>query len=154
MTSGPDDRSTLTIKFGKGYEDPWFVASGNPATIRRQLLEFAGLEDDPDKTLQRLGIEVASETQAMWAARSKAGGQRLPAAASKAPTDDTPVEAAEPAKPAEDPNQFIFDALADADTTEDLVRVFAKNKDAFTKSADLQGAFLARKNILTSTKEN
>ena len=153
MTSGPDDRSTLTIKFGRGYEDPWFVASGNPATIRRQLLEFAGLEDEPDKTLQQLGIEVASETQAMWAARSKAGGQRLPAAASKAPTDDTPVEAAEPAKPAEDPNQFILDALADADTTEDLVRVFAKNKDAFTKSADLQGAFLARKNILTSTKE-
>ena len=150
MTSGPDDRSTLTIKFGKGYEDPWFVASGNPATIRRQLLEFAGLEDDPDKTLQRLGIEVASETQAMWAARSKAGGQRLPAAASKAPTDDTPVE---PAKGAEDPSQFILDALANADTTEDLVRVFAKNKDAFTKSADLQGAFLARKNILTSTKE-
>ena len=60
MTS-PDDRSTLTIKFGKGYEDPWFVASGNPASIRRQLLEFAGLEDDPDKTLQRLGIEVASD---------------------------------------------------------------------------------------------
>ena len=150
MTSGPDDRSTLTIKFGKGYEDPWFVASGNPATIRRQLLEFAGLEDDPDKTLQQLGIEVASETQAMWAARSKAGGQRLPAAASKAPTDDTPVE---PAKPAEDPNQFILDALADADTTEDLVRVFAKNKDAFTKSADLQWAFLARKKTLTSTKE-
>lgn len=153
MTSGPDDRSTLTIKFGKGYEDPWFVASGNPATIRRQLLEFAGLEDDPDKTLQRLGIEVASETQAMWAARSKAGGQRLPAAASKAPTDDTPVEAGEPAKAAEDPNQFILDALANADTNEALVRVFAKNKDAFTKSADLQGAFLARKNILTSTKE-
>ena len=61
MTSGPDDRSTLTITFGKGYEDPWFVAGGNPATIRRQLLEFAGLEDDPDKTLQQLGIEVASE---------------------------------------------------------------------------------------------
>ena len=154
MTSGPDDRSTLTTTSGKGYEDPWFVAGGNPATIRRQLLEFAGLEDDPDKTLQQLGIEVASETQAMWAARSKAGGQRLPAAASKAPTDDAPVKAAEPAKPAEDPNQFIFDALADADTTEGLVRVFAKNKDAFTKSADLQGAFLARKNILTSTKGN
>ena len=61
MTSGPDDRSTLTIKFGKGYEDPWFVASGNPASIRRQLLEFAGLEDDPDETLQQLGIEVASD---------------------------------------------------------------------------------------------
>ena len=60
MTS-PDDRSTLTIKFGKGYEGPWFIASGNPATIRRQLLEFAGLEDDPDETLQQLGIEVASD---------------------------------------------------------------------------------------------
>ena len=34
------------------------------------------------------------------------------------------------------------------------MRVFAKNKDVFTKSADLQGAFLARKNTLTSTKEN
>ena len=60
MTS-PDDRSTLTIKFGKGYEDPWLVASGNPASIRRQLLEFASLEDDPDETLQQLGIEVASD---------------------------------------------------------------------------------------------
>jgi hypothetical protein len=155
-TSSPDDKSTGTIKFGKGYEDPWFVASGNPTSIRRQILEFAGLKDDPEKTLQQLMIEVATETQAMWALRSKGGAQRLPASKSakaKAPADDASV--AEPAAPAQeeeaeaaDPNAFIFEAISDADSVDALKRVFAKNKDAFTANKALQTAFVERKNAL------
>ena len=159
MTTGsPDNKSTGTIKFGKGYEDPWFVASGNPASIRRQILEFAGLEDDPAKTLQQLMIEVATETQAMWALRSKGGAQRLPAAKSKAdaasvaetPQVSQPSEEEEQdgGADAEDPHALIFEAMADAASVDALKRVYAKNKDAFTKNKALQTAFVERKNAL------
>lgn len=151
MSSGPDDRSTGTIKFGKDFEAPWFVASGNPDQIRRQLLEFAGWSDQHDKTLAELMVEVAADTQAKWALRSKAGAQKLPAAKVKADTatvaDATPVAQQDEGK-AEDPNAFIFEAIADASTTEELKRVFAKNKDAFTANKELQTAFVERKSAL------
>lgn len=155
MSSGPDDRSTLTVKFGKDFDAPWFVASGTPQVIRRQLVEFAGITDDPEKTLQQLAIEVASETQAMWAVRSKLGGkpQSIPSSKAKAAasTDDaTSTEAAEVAAPAkdEDPNAFIFELIAEAGSVDALKRVYAKNKDAFNKTKALQTAFAERKNAL------
>ena len=149
MSGGPDDRSTGTIKFGKDFEAPWFVASGNPDQIRRQLLEFAGWSDQHDKTLAELMVEVAADTQAKWAIRSKAGAQKLPAARSKGKpeADAAPVARQDEGK-AEDPNAFIFEAIADASTTEELKRVFAKNKDAFTANKELQTAFVERKSAL------
>jgi hypothetical protein len=46
--------STATIKFGAGYEAPWFVASGTPAEIREQLVEAFGLVEPNAGTLEEV----------------------------------------------------------------------------------------------------
>ena len=148
MSSGPDDRSTATIKYGKDYADPWFVASGNPAAIRRQLLEFAGLEDDPGKSLQELILDVATETQAMWAARSKAGGRRISKDGTAAAPERESV--AQPAQSAEEPEgdddvARIKEAIAEAKDVPALRMVFAKDKEKFSTNPELQAAFKDRK---------
>lgn len=148
MSSGPDDRSTATIKYGKDFADPWFVASGNPATIRRQLLEFAGLEDDPSKPLQELILDVATEAQAMWAARSKAGGRRISKnGTAAAPSSESVTQ---PTQPAEEPEgdddvARIEEAIAEAKDVPALRMVFAKDKEKFSTNPELQAAFKDRK---------
>lgn len=148
MSSGPDDRSTATIKYGEKFADPWFVASGNPATIRRQLLEFAGLEDDPSKSLQELILDVATETQAMWAARSKAGGRRISknstAAAPERESATQPTQSAEVLK-GDDDVARIKEAIAEAKDVPALRMVFAKDKEKFSTNPELQAAFKDRK---------
>lgn len=151
MSSGPDDRSTGTIKFGGDFPDPWFVAAGNPSQIRRQLLEFSGKEDEPEKPLAQLMAEIAVEVQGMYAAMTKLGAQEVPSkprsrgkrastpAATEAPKEEAPA----------DPNAFLYDLLKEAADADALKRIFAKNMAAFNTDKALQAAFVNRKKELS-----
>ena len=113
-----------------------------------QLLEFAGLEDDPSKSLQELILDVATETQAMWAARSKAGGQRIPKNSTAAAPNSESVT--QPTQPAEEPKgdddvARIKEAIAEAKDVPALRMVFAKDKEKFSINPELQAAFKDRK---------
>ncbi|MGW4158683.1 hypothetical protein [Streptomyces sp. NPDC004788] len=37
---------TVTIKYGKGYDDPWLVLKGRPGEVREDILESFGIERD------------------------------------------------------------------------------------------------------------
>lgn len=147
--SGPDDRSTATIKFGKDFEAPWYVASGNVVTQRQQLVEFAGMEDNPELSLLDLMVLVASEAQAKWAIRSRLGAQ--PSSTEiDVPKKSKPATEKVASKPAEeraeaDPSAFIFELIKEASDLKALAKVFLANKDAFNTNKALQGAFNARK---------
>ena len=165
--SNPDAQSTATIKFG-GQDAPWFVAYGNPITQREQLLEFAGLkaEDFEDKPLVDVVIAAAIEAQAHWGTRKELGGTAIKSSPGKgrsagrgasakstaAKADETETEATTETateEPDADPNAFIFEKIADAQSLEGLKKVFVLNKAAFNADKALQAAYTERKNALT-----
>lgn len=63
-----DNGSTSTIKFGREFDAPWFVARGAVAEQGEQLALAFDLENNPDTTLVDLIVAAASKGQAMWAA--------------------------------------------------------------------------------------
>ena len=146
--SGPDDKGTITVKFGDKFDAPWYVAYGAPSELRRQLVEFAGIEDDPEMSLQTLVVMVASGAQAEWAIRSKLGGTPAPTEAKFERAVDKVKKSAEK-EPAEDPHAFIYALIAEATDNKGLMRTFMANKDAFSTDKGLQAAFNERKNAFS-----
>ena len=144
--SGPDDKSTATIKFGDKFDAPWFVAYGNPRAQREQLLEFAGLDAEAtsELTLAEVIVQVASDAQAKWATRSTLGGSQQISRDPKPAAGKAEAEAK--AEESDDPNAHIREAIADAADIDALKLVFGKNAAAFTADATLQAAFLEKKN--------
>ena len=140
--SGPDDKSTATIKFGDKFDAPWFVAYGNPRAQREQLLEFAGLDAEvtSELTLAEVIVQAASDAQALWAVRSTLGGSQ------QISRDPKPAAGKAKAEEPDDPNAHIREAIADAADIDALKLVFGKNAAAFTADTTLQAAFLEKKN--------
>jgi len=52
------DDSGTTIKYGAGYDHPWFTARGTTAAQKKQIAEVFGIEAG-DKTLAELTVEAA-----------------------------------------------------------------------------------------------
>jgi len=61
--------STTTIKFGKGFNAPWFVATGTVEEQRQQLIDLIGgnPQEMAELTHAALSVKVAQEVQALWA---------------------------------------------------------------------------------------
>jgi hypothetical protein len=53
-----DDPSGTTIKYGAGFDHPWFTARGTTAQQRKQIAEVFGVEPG-DKTLAELTVEAS-----------------------------------------------------------------------------------------------
>jgi hypothetical protein len=64
---------TSTIKFGGGYNAPWFVARGSVQEQGEQLVQAFGLEVRPDITLAEIIVASASAANALWAAANGLG---------------------------------------------------------------------------------
>lgn len=82
-----DGSPTLTIKFGRDYDAPWFVASGSVPEMRHQLAEFSGvqLSDVDGLSLSQFAGQVAHKVQADWQIQSKLGGVVVPSGKSSKP---------------------------------------------------------------------
>lgn len=63
-----DISSTSTIKFGREFDAPWFVARGTVPEQCDQLALTFDLETTPDTTLVDLIVAAAAKGQALWAA--------------------------------------------------------------------------------------
>lgn len=151
MSAGPDDKGTATIKFGKEFDAPWYVAYGHPSEIRRQIIQAFGYESvDDSVTLIDLMAKASADAQAAFALAKGGGASPDPwgatggrraggsgkAAAGKKSEPETPADPA-------NENQPIVDAIkAAADETE-LKKVWAENSDAFSDK-ELQTAYKAK----------
>lgn len=154
MTDSPFDGSnsdvTVTIKYGKGYEESWAVFRGSAERVRESLLSYFGFEAS-EGTLHEVVLEatrLAHSTAAVAASmggRVITGGESKPAwkAAKDAKAEGTP--AAPPADPHEDIKAEIENA-ADVDT---LKRIWAEHQEAFKDDA-LMAVWKAKGKALTS----
>lgn len=148
---GPDDEGGLTIKFGPGFEAPWYTPRGTPRSIVAQLKEFFGLTDVEvaDKSPADIVVLATHKIQHSWASvvietglptAQRSGGvgsSKRPAGARPANPARGGGSGSEPAE--EDPLAGIKAAIAEASTEDELKVVYAHNQQAF-KSEQEKGA--------------
>lgn len=155
--SGPDDTSTLTIKLGGGHEAPWLVIYGNPGSIRRQVLETFGIEDDPEISLIELAAKQSVEAQAVYnlatgGAKPVSGGRR---ASYSKPAKASPDTSGSQADTADEPSEAernvarIIKEIEAADTLVALKKAWATNQAEFSDKR-LQVAFTTKQKALSS----
>ncbi|WLW38583.1 hypothetical protein [Streptomyces phage Verabelle] len=141
---------TVTIKYGKGYEETWAVFKGNPDEVREDIISYFGLMRDSvtELTLSELVVEVTSLAHGKGnIARflggtiippSEAGPDPAPAASSNedpwaAASSSTPSAPA--AQPAEDPNAYILGEIEKQADVAGLKRLWAENQNFFSDPA-------------------
>lgn len=153
---GPASGISVTFKYGKGYEEPWVVFKGSARKVREDLLEFFQLPAEAVAGLSLnavliqcnhivhgtgnaatiLGGVVVAETSGKTeAAPSQPAGSDPWAGVSK--DSSAPQSAAQtaPTEPAENPHGGLISQIQAAETGDDLKRLWAGNKDAFSDPA-------------------
>lgn len=91
---------TATIKWGKGYEAPWFVGKGSVAEVREQIIAAFGMDAEfyAEHTLAELITQAATHAQGVQAAASSLGPVQILPKGDSAPAAPKVAEA-----PAGDP---------------------------------------------------
>ena len=115
----------VTIKTGKGYDDSWYTFRGNVAQIRKDIIEFFGMDSASVSGLTLNDIAV-NATQI-------AQGKRAAASALGATVISSTTETAQPKqeeKPQPEANP-IFEMIENATSVEDLKRLWAENQNTF-----------------------
>lgn len=102
MTESPfseqGDAFTVTLKYGKGFEDPWLVIRGGTAEeTKRRVVEAVGLEGAEGLTLAEVIVNAKSVVQGASAVATQLGGTAIPSRSS-GPAEQAPAAAPEPAK--------------------------------------------------------
>lgn len=121
---------TLTLKGGKGYEEPWLVIRAtSAANLRRQVMETFGIEGD-GLTLAEVIHQASASFHAMSTLGSRLGATVIRSDSAAAAGGDDPwtqaqSQASEPATPA-DPNQALLDEIEAATTPDQLRRMWAR----------------------------
>ncbi|AKY03640.1 hypothetical protein SEA_IZZY_33 [Streptomyces phage Izzy] len=146
---------SVTIKYGKSYDDTWAVFKGTPDEIRSDIVSFFGIMPDAvtEMTLSEivtaatdlahgkgnaarfLGATVvpsqSAPAQPAQTAAPASNEDPWAAAASSAPsTPSTP-----PAPQAEDPNAWILGEIEKQTSVDSLKRLWAENQSFFKDSA-------------------
>ena len=152
--------TTVTIKYGKGYEETWAVFKGSVPGIREQIIDYFGLLRDAvaEYTLHELVINVTNLAHGTGNAAAILGAVVIPPSEAGAKpvestggnpwaglgvgTADVAVKAkAAPAAASE--NQHVIDAFAKAPDVKELQKVWAANQSAFSDPAVVE-AYKAR----------
>lgn len=123
------EESTTTIKFGPGYEAPWFVAKGTVEDQKAELAEAFGLQS-VDKTLAELVADASVVATALLRASVKATSEGYrPETTITAPQAPPPTVA----EPDENVGEFGLASLIEAArSAEELNELYAKNKHLWT----------------------
>ncbi|MDH6462037.1 hypothetical protein M2302_002212 [Micromonospora sp. A200] len=158
IASEPKGRGiTVTIKYGKGYEETWAVFNGLPAEVRHDLMEYFGLDEDEvaGLTLSEVVVNATNLAHGKGNVAGILGGTVIPSpqqarANATRTTGDVWAEAAAstapPAEPEENPVLKLIEGATDVPT---LQRIWAENQAAFADSA-VMDAWKARGKALQS----
>lgn len=161
-----DSDITITIKYGKTYEDTWAVFRGAPAEIRANILEYFGMDPETQVGLSlssivvnatnvahgkgliatALGATVIEETTTDEPAKP-AGDPWAAAASTPAQTASAPSAA--PAATSEDPNAYILGEIAKQTSVDGLKKLWAGNQ-SFFKDAAVMAAWKAKGKALSA----
>ncbi|GGU41346.1 hypothetical protein GCM10010211_00380 [Streptomyces albospinus] len=134
MSESHEHGITVTIKYGKGYEDTWAVFRGPSEVVRKQIIDYFGFECEPvtSLTLSELVVEATSIAHGTGNIAGLLGGRIV---ATEAPSDEDDPWAAASATPApaakEEPNGWILGEIAKQTSVADLQKVWAANQSFF-----------------------
>lgn len=160
------DEITITIKYGKGYDDSWAVFRGTPAELRANILDFYGMDPDSQRglSLSSVVVNATNIAQGKSLVATQLGGAVIAETKNEAepakPTDDpwaaaasaqssAPASSASVAKPSEDPNAYILGEIAKQTTVEGLKKVWAANQSFFA-NPDVMASWKAKGKALSA----
>ncbi|WJN62732.1 hypothetical protein [Streptomyces phage phiScoe15] len=139
---------TVTIKYGKGYEETWAVFKGSPEEVREDIISYFGVMRDSvsELTLSELVVEMTSLAHGKGNIARFLGGTIIPPSeaaappAQTAPTGDpwaaaqstTPVHTVADNQQAEDPNAYILGEIEKQTDVASLKRLWAENQSFFS----------------------
>ncbi|USH45869.1 hypothetical protein SEA_VIEENROSE_34 [Streptomyces phage VieEnRose] len=145
--------TTVTIKYGKGYEETWAVFKGSPDEVRQDIVDYFGFDRDSvaGLTLNQLVINATQVAHGGGNAAASLGAVSLPKAAAAstpaaapaqsapaASTDDPwaaagqPASSPAPAAPAAQPEANpIFELIENCKSVDELKKLWATNQAAF-----------------------
>ncbi|WSJ69032.1 hypothetical protein OG294_24570 [Kitasatospora sp. NBC_01302] len=121
-----EGRITVTIKYGKGYDDSWVVFRGSAETVQQDIVDYFGLDGKSVAGLapSELVLEATRTAQAASMVVKGLDARVLPAqAAPKAPQSPAPA--------AETPGGLL-EQIEHCASTDDLKRLWATNQAAFS----------------------
>lgn len=151
--SNPHDSGglTITLKYGKGYEESWAVFKGSPERIREDIIAYFGMDGASVSgfTLNEVVIEATTIAHGGAAAAAGLGGRVIAQpkkteqpVGNDAPADD--VWAAAEKEAAEPPKNPLLVAIESASSVDALKLLYAENQSAFTSDADLFNQWKAK----------
>lgn len=139
---------TVTIKYGKGYEESWAVFRGQPSEVRSQVQAYFGLnaEEQVEMTLHEVVLEATKLAHGTAAASARLGGKALgnSKAASTDGKQDPWATPSEPAKPAEPERPAILSAIDNCQTLDELKALWGDEADTIKATDGGVDAFKAR----------
>ena len=147
--------TTLTIKYGKGYEATWGVFRGDSAAeVRKQVIDYFGLEAGQVEklSLHELALNVTKVAQGTSNMSTILGATAIGSADGSLytgpphPADSQPAAApaAAPAEEPADPLIGLKTAIEAANSVPDLQRVWAENQAAFNEHSVLMDLYKAK----------
>lgn len=160
MSVGPDDQSSVTIKFGSDFSAPWLVVRGEADAMRRQILEAFGVQDDAEVSLIELIAKSSVDAQAIYSlanggATPATGGRRASYPRGSAQKSSPKAEEASPADEEKDEESRnitrILEAIEAAKDPKELKLVWAKDQAAFSDTR-LQVAYRNKSSRLKDGK--
>ncbi len=145
---------TVTIKYGKGYEETWAVFKGSTGEVREDILTYFGIESASvaSLTLSELVVNVTNLAHGKGNVAATLGATAIPSATSEAAQaegTDPWAAAASASTPAQPEVNPIFDAIKACTTRDELKRLWAENQPQFADSA-VMDAWKARGKELTA----
>lgn len=147
---------TITIKYGKGYEETWAVFRGRPDEVRDDILTFFGIDRESvaEQTLSDVVVTATSIAHGKGNVARYLGGNVIssgPAQQSSGSTGSAAWAEAEQeqgSRPTEDvqlpERHWILGAIEGASSLEELKSLYVENKADFDSVAELLPAWKAK----------
>lgn len=126
---------SVTIKYGKGYEDTWAVFRGPSGVIRSQIIDYFGFDSEPvtNLSLSELVVEATSIAHGTGNLAGMLGARIVPEATTQeANTASDPWAQAQEPTAKEEPNGWILGEIAKQASIADLQKLWAANQSFFS----------------------
>lgn len=133
--TGVSEPISVTLKYGKGYEEPWLVIKTDTVEQAKALIsEATGLPGD-GITLSDLVYNAAQHVRKINSVGSVLGGTVV---------TETPAEEPKPEPQAQPADNGLAEKIDKATSKGDLTKLYLDNKSAFDADTDLMGALQAK----------
>ena len=137
--------TSVTIKYGKGYDESWATFRGTTETVTQQINDYFNIEAGKFTSLHDLVVDATRLAHNVSYVAKNAGGQVLSKGEQAAPAAESAPET--PAEPEKSPTYALIEA---ATARAELTRMWAENKAEFEADAELMAAWKAKGKSLTS----